>query len=108
MVEKLLVLMDICESNDGARKELTNIINEMENEDMDYLYKRLISLKEKLQHVKGYITIANNHNKIKIAFDKDSVSEEIENEFFDICDAWSKKYKIEVVTNYEDKSLYIK
>jgi len=102
--EQLLNIMNI-QKNKNSVDLVSTIISKMKT-DIDYLIPKLITLKDKLQHIKGYITIANTNNKIKIAYSKD-ISKDIIREFHFICENWSKKYKIDLEYNISNDYLYL-
>lgn len=103
--DKLLNIMDLSHS-ENSLKLVREIVENTKN-DIEYVIDKLPSLKDKLNHVKGYITASSNRSNIKITFDKNAVSEEIKNEFFEICDKWTDKYKIETEIDVEKLVIYI-
>jgi hypothetical protein len=102
------VLRDINYPISDSNKIFINSVLANSTQDIKYIWTKIPSLLEKLKHVKGYVGVSNNDNKIKISFDKDSVSEEIAMEFFNIVNNWANKYKISLFFDYDKESFYIK
>ena len=102
--EQLLNIMDIQEN----QKTLDSIqfVASNTNQDISKITKKLSILNPKLEHVKGFISISNSSNKIKIDY-KHSISKEIQQEFYQICENWARKYKINTQYNPEKDKFYV-
>lgn len=102
-----LVLNDIeYQVNENNMKIVETILLSGKN-DMLYVWDKIPALKEKLSHIKGYIAMSNTNGKFKVKYDRESVSEEISKEFYDIVSTWKDKYKISMDFDYEKEVFYI-
>ena len=75
---------------------------------MVYVWSKIPALIDKITKLKGYLAISNNQTKIKISIDENSVSDEVMNDFYNIVNIWSKKYKIGLDFDPKKESFYLK
>lgn len=102
------ILNDISYQLEYSNFELIkNIIDTNKEQDYAYIWTKIPTLKMELEHVKGYISVSNTKNKFKITYDKESVSEFISKEFYQIITKWSEKYKINLDFDFEKEVFYI-
>lgn len=66
--------------------------------------KHILSLHDELAHIKGVVALSNSKNVFKIKGSVDT-SKEIQKEFTELVQHWSKKYKIEL-EQVENKPTY--
>jgi len=66
----------------------------------------ILSLNDSLARVKGFVAMSNSQNNLKIKGSKDT-SQEIEKEFTDTVEDWSKKYKVEIEKVQNKPTYYI-
>jgi len=66
--------------------------------------KHILSLHDELAHIKGVVALSNSKNVFKIKGSVDT-SKEIQKEFTELIQHWSKKYKIEL-EQVENKPTY--
>jgi len=65
--------------------------------DIKYVWDKIPSLIQKLEHLKGFVGISSSQNLFKISFDKSSLSESAIKDFILITEKWSSKYKISLI-----------
>ena len=83
-------------------KQMESIINNTKN--FNSFSQHLLSLKDRLAHVKGYIAMSNSENYLKIKRGEE-LSKEIEDEYIHTITSWADKYKVEL-KNVKDTSTY--
>ena len=66
--------------------------------------KHILSLHDELAHIKGVVALSNSKDVFKIKGSVDT-SKEIQKEFTELIQHWSKKYKIEL-EQVENKPTY--
>ena len=71
-------------------------------------FGKIPALIDKITKLKGYLAISNNQTKVKISIDKNSVSDDVMSDFYNIVNTWSKKYKIGLDFDPKKESFYIK
>lgn len=102
------VLVDIKYQVTSRNKNLIeSVLNTAEN-DINYVWTKIMTLKESLAHVMGYIGLSDSKKMIKITYDNKNVSEDISKEFYEITDKWASKYKIKLDYDFEKEVFYIK
>jgi hypothetical protein len=102
------VLHDIQYQVNEVNKSMINNVLKNSKNDIQYVWSKMKVLIDSLAHVKGYVALANSQNAIKIAYDRNVVSEEIAREFSEITRNWADKYKIELDYDWEKDYFYIK
>jgi len=83
-------------------KQIENIIDNTKN--FDSFAQHILSLKDSLAHLKGYVAMSNSANYLKIKRGEE-VSSEIAKEYRNIVTSWADKYKIEL-QNVQNTSTY--
>ncbi|MBU1669306.1 hypothetical protein KKC13_12925 [bacterium] len=68
--------------------------------------KHILALHDQLAHIKGFIALSNSQNVFKIKCSED-VSEEIKEEFKNLVENWSTKYKVELQKVANKPTYYI-
>jgi hypothetical protein len=63
--------------------------------EFDRFSKHLLSLNDNLAHIKGFITMSNSQDNLKIKGSQD-LSSEISDEFIEAVEGWADKYKVEL------------
>ncbi len=75
-------------------KTLAQMNSAIENtKSFDNFSKHLLSLKDEISHVDGFIALSNSHNYFKIKCEEDNLKENIEI-FTKVLKSWANKYKI--------------
>lgn len=104
----ITILKDINYNYSEANiKLLKDILSKSQN-NIEYVWSKMNTLIKKISHLKGFLGISNSELLIKISFDSDNVSQEFKDEFYDIVNAWSKKYKVILSYNYEKETFYLR
>ena len=68
--------------------------------------KHILSLHDELAHLKGVVALSNSKDVFKIK-GSDSTSKEIQDEFSELVNHWSKKYKVELEKVANKPTYYI-
>lgn len=80
--------------------------NAIENtKDFDKFAKHILSLNDKLKHMKAYVTLSNSEPYFKIKCDSVNESEQIVNEFTQEVQHFAEKYHVEL-KKVDNKDVY--
>ena len=98
--ENLLIQLDN-KVTDATLAQMNKIIDNTNG--FDSFSKHILSLKDELAHLHGYINMSNSKDYLKIKTDLDSVN--AVEEFDSIVHKWAQKYKV-AVDKVADKNTY--
>lgn len=68
--------------------------------------KHILALHDQLARIKGFVALSNSHDVFKIKGSED-VSREIQEEFTNLINNWSTKYKVELQKVANKSTYYI-
>tara|TARA_B110000046_G_C12604186_1_gene238097 strand:+ start:132 stop:470 length:339 start_codon:yes stop_codon:yes gene_type:complete len=87
---------------ESSLKQINTNINNTQN--FVNFSKHIISLNDKLKHMNAYVGLSNNESYFKIKCN-DIDNNEIEKEFLNEINHWSKKYNVKL-KKLEDKNVF--
>jgi len=98
--ENLLIQLDN-KVTDATLAQMNKIIDNTNG--FDSFSKHILSLKDELAHLHGYINMSNSKENLKIKTDLDS--QNAVEEFTDTVQKWAQKYKVSI-DKVEGKNTY--
>jgi hypothetical protein len=85
-------------------KQMENIINNTNG--FDHFSKHILALHDQLAHLKGFVALSNSKDVFKIKRSEE-VSKEIQDEFSNVVENWSSKYKVQIEKVQNKPTYYI-
>lgn len=85
-------------------KQMENIINNTNG--FDNFSKHILALHDQLAHLKGFVALSNSKDVFKIKRSEE-VSKEIQDEFSNLVENWSSKYKVAIEKVQNKPTYYI-
>lgn len=89
----------------GHKKLVMNLGDKYEK--FDVVYRKIHALVEKIKKYKGFVSISNSKEMLKIDYDGSVLDNVSKKEFYRLCEKWAAKNKLNLEYDPEKDLYYI-